>query len=120
MKPAKIENTTDLKNQFSNEELFQVFKEQISKDFSLTGIDIDKNLLTFNPKELYQYIQEEITYLIDNNFEKLLSLLYRIDIPEDKIIHCIKSTGQNQDIYSNITFLILKRIWIKIWYRFNY
>lgn len=120
MIPIQINNALDLKNLFSNEELFHLFKKQIIKDFTLVGIDLKENFIHLNPNELSIYLTQEIQYLTDNQFEKLLNLLYRIDVPETKISNCIKTTTKDQNIYANITFIILKRIWMKIWYQNNY
>jgi hypothetical protein len=119
MKLVKINNTNELKEQFNNKELFISFKNQIIKDFILSGIDLNNNFIHLNSNDLIIYLTEEITYLIDHKFESFLKLLYRIDIPENIISQKINH-NTNNSIYKELTFLILKRVWLKIWYKSNY
>jgi len=98
-------------------ELYTALIAQLNKDFILAGLSIgvENNL---PPKELQQEVYTIVTHLINTNFEGFLSLLYRIDLSEEKI----KSISKDDfDSYINqVSFLILKREWMKVWYRKKY
>lgn len=72
--------------------------EQLNKDLALAlpeKISLD---------ELKQQLSAHINQLIKNNFEQLVSLLYRIDISESKIKSMLhNNTGENAgDIISSL------------------
>jgi hypothetical protein len=50
-------------------------------------------------------LEEEIAFLIKNNFEKLLHILYRIDINENDAMTALQKT----DAASRLTDLIIQR-----------
>jgi len=64
-------------------------------------------------------LTEVIHYLLNNDIQKLLTAVYRIDVPEDKF----KSAMENDDINlisENIADLILEREFRKVEYRKKY
>jgi hypothetical protein len=59
-------------------------------------------------EELNKYIAAHINQLIQTDFEKLVSLLYRIDISEKKLKHLLQQS-RGQDAGKIIADLILER-----------
>ena len=91
--------------------------EQTNKDFALANENIDITLDIF-PFELKLLIQEKIIKLINYKFAEYLNLLYIIDVSEDEIK---KLDGSDFfKLSADVTFLILKREWQKVWFRNKY
>ena len=91
--------------------------EQINKDFNLAneGIDLPLSLL---PNEIKLQLHEKIYRLIQYKFAEYLNLLYIIDVSEDQI-----KKLDGSDVFKlseDVTFLILKREWQKVWFRNKY
>lgn len=92
--------------------------QQISKDFELPELphDIvqfnDISPIASNTEEILKAIKKllslKIKYYIDNDVEKLLHTLYRIDIPESQI-EKIFSGSKKEDIPSALSDLIINR-----------
>ena len=100
-----------------NENLYLKLLEQINKDFNLANEGIDFPINT-SPQELKEQLQEKIYRLIQYKFAEYLNLLYIIDVPEDQIK---KLDGSDiQELSAQVAFLILKREWMKVWFRNNY
>lgn len=60
--------------------------EQIMKDFGMFGVEITFSGDTNNAyNELHQQLIQQITVLIERNYELLLSVLYQVDITEREI-----------------------------------
>lgn len=94
-------------------DLYQKLVAQIDKDFKLTGIDYDFDNLT--PNELVICLYEVVEHLITKEYATFLNLLYRIDIPEQKV--------QPTDTFTleeNVVYLILKRQWLKVQLKIKY
>jgi hypothetical protein len=111
-------NTVDLLlSEAENEELYLKLIEQLNKDFNLAneGIDFPKSI---SPEELKIQLHEKIYRLIQYKFAEYLNLLYIIDVPEDQIK---KLDGSDLVVLSEqVSFLILKREWQKVWFRNKY
>lgn len=112
--PATFEALITEANQLK---LYKKLVEQLNKDFLLANINIDfhEDIL---PTSLKLILHETIFDLIQNKFTDYLNLLYIIDVPEKQI----KSLdGEDTLLLSEqVSFLILKREWQKVWYRNNY
>ncbi len=90
---------------------------QINKDFNFANEAIDFPLST-SPDELKIQLHEKIYRLINNKFASYLNLLYIIDVSEEQIR---KLDGSDLVLLSEeVMFLILKREWIKVWFRNQY
>lgn len=99
------------------QDLYFKLIEQTNKDFALANENIDIPLDIF-PFELKLLIQEKIIKLINYKFAEYLNLLYIIDVSEDQIK---KLDGSNAfKLSEDVTFLILKREWQKVWFRNKY
>ena len=112
----KVNTFHDLELQLKEEVIFQLLLQQINKDFLLIGIDYQFKS-SINANDFTVKLQQIIMELVDTNFELFLNLLYRIDLDETKIVSIITS---ERDVYSKITFEILKREWKKVWFKLHY
>ena len=110
-------NTDLLLNEASKDNLYFKLIEQINKDFNLANESIDFPI-SIEPEELKAQLLEKIYRLIQYKFAEYLNLLYIIDVPEDQIK---KLDGSDLVILAEeVAFLILKREWMKVWFRNNY
>lgn len=108
------QNSIDLLTNVANQKLYKQLIVQLNKDFSLTRIDLDFSANN-TPSELKEKLQKSVKELILHDFNSYTNLLYRIDVSE-KDTKIVDST--NIDAYiENITFLILKRVWRKVWFK---
>ena len=106
--------TEDLLSEAEKENLYSKLIEQINKDFNLANEAVDFPQST-TPHELKVQLHEKIYRLIQYKYAELLNLLYIIDVPEDNVKQL-----DGSDIVAlseQIAFLVLKREWMKVWYR---
>ena len=100
-----------------NDNLYIKLIEQINKDFNLANEGIDFPLST-SPEDLKIQLHEKIYRLIQYKFAEYLNLLYIIDVSEDQIK---KLDGSDLILLSEqVSFLVLKREWMKVWFRNKY
>ena len=110
-------NFDDLITQANNENLYVKLVRQLNKDFLLANIDLDfdEDIL---PTSLKLILHETIFHLIQEKFTDYLNLLYIIDVSESKIR---KLDGNDTlKLSEEVTFLILQRVWQKVWYKKHY
>lgn len=97
--------------------LYTKLINQLNKDLALANID-----LSFNedilPTSLKIILQEKIYKLIQEKFTDYLNLLYIIDVSEDKIKQL--TSDDSLEISEQVTFLVLKREWQKVWFKNQY
>jgi hypothetical protein len=111
--PKNFEDLVEKANQL---DLYQKLIEQLNKDLLLANINLefDDHVL---PTSLKFILHEKVYNLIQEKFTDYLNLLYIIDVSEDKIKQL---DGRDIRLLSeNVTFLILKREWQKVYFR-NY
>lgn len=109
-------STESLLDQAQSETLYLSLIEQINKDFNLANEGIDFPL-SISPDELKIQLHEKIYRMIQYKFAEYLNLLYIIDVPENEIKQL---DGSDLVILAEqVSFLILKREWQKVWFR-NY
>ncbi|WP_277014220.1 hypothetical protein [Flavobacterium lindanitolerans] len=107
-------NTDDLLSEAEKENLYLKLLEQVNKDFNFANEPIDFPLST-KPLELKIQLHEKVYRLIQHKFAEYLNLLYIIDVPE---VEVKKLDGSDLvELSEQITFLILKREWQKVWFR---
>lgn len=97
--------------------LYKKLIVQLNKDFQLANIDLsfDEDIL---PSSLKLILHETIYHLIQEKFAEYLNLLYIIDVPEKSVKQL---DGSDLLLLSEqVSFLILRREWQKVWYRNNY
>lgn len=96
------------------EDLYLKLLEQVNKDFNLANEPVDFPKST-SPSDLKIQLYEKIYRLIQFRFAEYLNLLYIIDVSEDQIK---KLDGSDiNELSQQVTFLILKREWQKVWFR---
>ncbi|RED50538.1 hypothetical protein [Seonamhaeicola aphaedonensis] len=97
-------------------DLYKKLVLQLNKDFLLANIDLDfhEDIL---PSSLKLLLHETVYKLIQERFADYLNLLYIIDVSEK----AIKSlSGEDTlKLAEEVSFLILRREWQKVWFR-NY
>ena len=110
-------NTDALLVEAQAETLYLKLIEQINKDFNLANEGVDFPL-SISPEELKIQLHEKIYRMIQYKFAEYLNLLYIIDVSEDQIK---KLDGSDLVILAeDVSFLILKREWQKVWFRNKY
>ncbi|WP_413999908.1 hypothetical protein ACMDB5_04950 [Flavobacterium sp. W1B] len=99
------------------ETLYIKLIEQLNKDFNLANEGVDFPL-SISPEELKIQLHEKIYRLIQYKFAEYLNLLYIIDVSEEQIKQL---DGSDLVILAEeVSFLILKREWQKVWFRNKY
>ncbi|GGK13328.1 hypothetical protein GCM10007962_04540 [Yeosuana aromativorans] len=114
----QVPNTYEaLVEEASQLDLYKKLVDQLNKDFLLANIDLDfhQDIL---PSSLKLLLHETVYELIQHKFTDYLNLLYIIDVPE----HQIKQMDgyDTLQLSEEVSFLILKREWQKVWYRHKY
>ncbi len=91
--------------------------ELIIQDFNL---DTEQSLLEVGHlDELREKLEKIVAYLLDNEFERLLNAMYRLDINEDKFKIALSGMG-TKAISEEITDLIITREIQKLKTRIKY
>ena len=112
--PSNFENLIEEANQLN---LYRKLISQLNKDLLLANIDLDFHEEVL-PSSLKLLLHETVYKLIQEKFAEYLNLLYIIDVPEKQV----KSLDGSDTLKlsEEISFLILKREWQKVWFRNNY
>ena len=110
-------NTDNLLSEAEKENLYAKLIEQLNKDFNFANEAIDFPQST-TPYELKVQLHEKIYRLIQYKYTELLNLLYIIDVPEENIKQLDGS--DTVELSEQIAFLVLKREWMKVWFRNRY
>lgn len=105
-----IPNLNELQPYYNRKDLIEKVVNQIQKDFEWFSFDI---IFSNNPnispyQELFQQILPLVDEMLNEDYPKLLSILYRIDIDEEFINRKLKEIS-NADTDEVITDLIIKR-----------
>lgn len=111
------ESTDLLLSQAQKEQLYIKLTEQLNKDFALANepVDFTEGIAPF---DLKMAVQDKIFKLIHHKFAEYLNLLYIIDVPE-KDVKALNG-GDIAELAEQVTFLVLKREWQKVWFRNRY
>lgn len=110
-------NSTDLLQSATENKLYSKMVAQLEKDFGLANIPIELSL-NILPKDLKTLLHEKVYVLILEKFPDYLNLLYIVDVPE-KSFKDIEVTDV-VEIAEQVSFLILKREFQKVWLRQKY
>lgn len=110
-------NTNQLLSEAEKENLYSKLIDQINKDFNFANEAIDFPQST-SPNELKIQLHEKVYRLIQYKYTELLNLLYILDVPEDTVKQLDGS--DTVELSEQIAFLILKREWMKVWFRNRY
>ncbi|MBD0833540.1 hypothetical protein [Aestuariibaculum sediminum] len=110
-------NFDDLIAEANQLELYHNLVNQLNKDFLLANIDLDfdEDIL---PSSLKLILHETVYKLIQEKFIDYLNLLYIVDVSEQQV-KALDGTDVLQ-LSEAVSFLILKREWQKVWFRYKY
>lgn len=112
--PTTFEDLLEKANQVN---LYQKLIQQLNKDLLYANINLefDEEVL---PTSLKLLLHETVYKLIQEKFMDYLNLLYIVDVSEEKIKQLDGSDVLQ--LSEQVTFLILKREWQKVYYRSKY
>lgn len=99
------------------ENLYEKLVAQLVKDFGLANITIDFPFQV-SPINLKTILHQKVYRLIMERFAEYLNLLYIIDVPEKKVKEI--SGTDAVEIANQVSFLILKREYQKVWFKQKY
>ena len=109
-----IQNTLELLTEVNIENLYQNLILQINKDFQLSNLN-ETIELSSTPVQLKETLSKILLKLFTSNYDDYLNLMYRIDVPEKELVTL--KTENLETTIDQITFLILKREYQKIWFK---
>ena len=110
-------STDELLSEAEKQNFYSKLIEQINKDFNFANEAVDFPQST-TPQELKVQLHEKIYRLIQYKFAEYLNLLYIIDVPEETVKQLDGS--DLVELSEQVSFLILKREWMKVWFRNHY
>lgn len=100
-----------------SKQLYGKLIDQLNKDLIYANIDVrfDRDVL---PESLKLLLQEIVFKLINEKFSDYLNVLYIVDVSENEVR---KLEGNDTfQLSKEVTFLILKREWQKVWYKHQF
>lgn len=111
------QNYIQLLKNIEVESLLKKLIQQLNKDFQLANLNESfKNSSSID--ELVSDLKIILENLIVNRYDDYLNLLYRIDVSE---IELLKLKSDNlPEIIEQITYLVLKREYQKVWLKQHY
>ncbi|WP_295981784.1 hypothetical protein [uncultured Algibacter sp.] len=112
--PNTFESLIEEANQL---DLYRKLILQLNKDFLLANIDLDFHEEVL-PSSLKLILHDTVYKLIQEKFTEYLNLLYIIDVPEKQV-----KALDGDDVFKlseEVSFLILKREWQKVWFKKHY
>ncbi len=110
-------NTEELLHTIEGENLYVHLIEQLNKDFQLANVSGSFGLKA-TPVQLKKELFAVLLNLITNQYDDYLNLLYRIDVPESELTK-LKNHNLTTSL-EEITFLVLKREYQKVWFKHNF
>lgn len=112
-----LQNIQDLLKEAQAQNLYKKLVLQLNKDLLYANVDLefDDDVL---PTSLKLMLHEEVYRLIQEKFSDYLNLLYIIDVSEEQVKQLDGS--DTIQLAEQVTFLILKREWQKVWYKHLY
>ena len=112
--PNTFESLIEEANQL---DLYRKLILQLNKDFLLANIDLDFHEEVL-PSSLKLILHDTVYKLLQEKFTEYLNLLYIIDVPEKQV-----KALDGDDVFKlseEVSFLILKREWQKVWFKKHY
>ncbi|WP_456423735.1 hypothetical protein [Lutibacter sp.] len=106
--------TLELLEKVTNENLYQNLIIQLNKDFQLSNLN-ESFELSSEPNQLKKTLATILLKLITQQYDDYLNLLYRIDVSEKELL-TVKSNTLKVTV-EQITFIILKREYQKVWFK---
>ncbi|WP_350292744.1 hypothetical protein [uncultured Croceitalea sp.] len=117
MDKFRFKNTIEILEEAQKLGLFEKLLTQLEKDFELANVEWHP-LSPISFESLVTQLQEKFYVLLLEKFSDYLNLLYVIDVPEKEFKE-IKSSDV-VEISKEVSFLILKRIFQKVWLKAKY
>jgi hypothetical protein len=108
------QNSLELLQKVEVDNLYQNLINQLNKDFQLSNLN-EKVELIITPMQLKETLSKIILHLITNRYDDYLNFLYRVDVPEKELLKIENDNLMN--VIEQITFLILKREYQKVWFK---
>ena len=108
------QNSLELLQKVEVERLYQNLIKQLNKDFQLSNLS-EHFELSITPVQLKETLSKILVRLITNHYDDYLNFLYRVDVPENDLL-TIKS-NELPKIVEQISFLVLKREYQKVWFK---
>ncbi len=112
--PTTFEDLIAEANQFN---LYKKLVLQLNKDFLLANVDLGFHEAIL-PTSLKLLLHETVYKLIQEKFAEYLNLLYIIDVSENQV-KALDGSDMLK-LSEDVSFLILKREWQKVWFRSTY
>lgn len=109
-----LQTFDDLVLRANQMQLYTKLIEQLNKDLALANVNLEFDVAVL-PTSLKLLLHEKVYQLIQEKFMEYLNLLYIVDVSEEKI----RALDGNDALLlsENVTFLLLKREWQKVYYR---
>lgn len=102
-------------------EIIRMTVEQIRKDFAMFGLDISFPMrMNMVYEELFSQLDAHVSQLLTVNVQKLMALLYQIDIPERNIMEAWEAHPEfshAQVIAELIIYRELKKVIFRNYYK---
>lgn len=113
----EVRDLKDLSVQVQQQNLLEALIVQANKDFQLANHPLYIPTEA-TPEQIIQMVHRKVYDLLQYQFTEYLNLLYIVDVQESKI----KAITANDlaEISEQVTFLLLQRIWQKVYLRKHY
>ena len=83
---SQLISQSQLERSKKEEKFVLLTAEQVRKDFAMFGMDVEfSGNVNFAYEELFDQLKDYIDKLLHNDSEKLMSLLYQIDLSEKEL-----------------------------------
>lgn len=100
-----------------SEQLYEALVDQLNKDLLRANLEVA--FPSDLPPELLTSRMSALIYdLITRKFADFLNLLYIADVSEDRVKSLDGSDAEK--LAAEVSYLLLKREWKKVWYRYRY
>lgn len=107
-------NALELLQKVTVENLYQNLLKQLNKDLQLANLNESFDL-SVTPVQLKELLSKLLIKLLTKQYDDYLNFLYRVDVSERELL-TIKSNDL-PTIAEQITFLVLKREYQKVWFK---
>jgi len=96
------------------ENLYKKLILQINKDFQLSNLSYEFSL-AINPLELKEDLGKLLQKMITYQYDDYLNFVYRVDVSEKQLLE-IKNNSL-EAVIDQLTLVILKREYQKVWFK---
>lgn len=84
---SQLISRSEIERSKREEKFVLLTAEQVRKDFAMFGMDVTfSGNVSLAYDELFQQLRNYIEQLLSDNYEKLMSLLYQIDLSEKELV----------------------------------